>query len=241
MAMTRPIHWPGLIAALLVAAIGARLGLWQLDRAASKMAWQKAVEDRSRLTPLTAHELAADPARAADQWHRPVRLVGRWLAERTVLLDNRQMNGRPGFFVLTVFELEDGRSLLIQRGWLPRNAEERTRVEVPTLAPGPAEVAGRLAAAPSRLLDFGDAGRGYIRQNLDLQAYASEIGVALLPSTVQQMADGTPGDSLLRDWPRPAADVAKHHGYAFQWFALSALALALYVWYQFRRTPAAGA
>ena len=40
-------------------------------------------------------------------------------------------------------------------------------------------------------------------------------------------------------------DVGKHHGYAFQWFALSALVIVLYVWFQHirpaRRRPAAGA
>ena len=31
---------------------------------------------------------------------------------------------------------------------------------------------------------------------------------------------------------RPAAGVDKHHGYAFQWFALCALTAGLYVWFQ---------
>ena len=36
-------------------------------------------------------------------------------------------------------------------------------------------------------------------------------------------------------WPEPAADVQKHYGYAFQWFALCALILGLYVWFQLIR------
>jgi surfeit locus 1 family protein len=40
---------------------------------------------------------------------------------------------------------------------------------------------------------------------------------------------------LLRDWPKPATDVHKHYGYAFQWFALSALTVILYVWFQVLR------
>ena len=39
-------------------------------------------------------------------------------------------------------------------------------------------------------------------------------------------------DGLRRDWPAPAADLGKHHGYAFQWFALSTLIMGLYVWFQ---------
>jgi surfeit locus 1 family protein len=54
---------------------------------------------------------------------------------------------------------------------------------------------------------------------------------------VQQL--GEPGaqaaDGLLRDWPAPDAGLQKHYGYAFQWFALSALILGLYVWFQLIR------
>jgi surfeit locus 1 family protein len=39
-------------------------------------------------------------------------------------------------------------------------------------------------------------------------------------------------DGLHRHWPPPAVDVHKHYGYAFQWFALAALILGLYVWFQ---------
>jgi len=39
----------------------------------------------------------------------------------------------------------------------------------------------------------------------------------------------------LREWPRPAVDVQKHYGYAFQWFALCALMAGLYVWFQLVR------
>ena len=66
--------------------------------------------------------------------------------------------------------------------------------------------------------------------------YARETGLPLRPVTVVQ-EDGTapPGDGLLRQWPRPAAGVHKHYGYAFQWFALSALILGLYAWFQLIR------
>ena len=38
-------------------------------------------------------------------------LQGRWQAEHTVYLDNRQMQGRPGFYVLTPLLLEGGGAL----------------------------------------------------------------------------------------------------------------------------------
>jgi surfeit locus 1 family protein len=58
----------------------------------------------------------------------------------------------------------------------------------------------------------------------------------LAPLSLQQHdSAGTAGDGLLRQWPRPAGGVQKHYGYAFQWFALSALMAGLYVWFQLLR------
>jgi surfeit locus 1 family protein len=77
---------------------------------------------------------------------------------------------------------------------------------------------------------------GPIRQNLDLDAFARETGLPLRPLTlVQEDGAATAADGLLRQWPRPAADVHKHYGYAFQWFSLAALILGLYVWFQLIR------
>jgi surfeit locus 1 family protein len=52
--------------------------------------------------------------------------------------------------------------------------------------------------------------------------------------SIQQQADGA-ADGLARDWPPIATGVEKHYGYAFQWFGLSALIAALYVWFQIVR------
>jgi len=229
-------RWVVLLAALLATALTARLGVWQLDRAAQKNALQAALESRRALPPLAADERARDAATAATQQHRAVNLQGQWLAALTVYLDNRQMNGRPGFYALTPLRLDDGSAVLVQRGWLPRDLMDRTRIATVPPPSGRVQVQGRIALAPPRLYEFDAAASGPIRQNLDLDAYARETALPLRPLTVVQ-EDGQPpvGDGLLRQWPRPAADVHKHYGYAFQWFALSALILGLYVWFQLIR------
>lgn len=225
-------RWVVLLAAVLGAALTARLGIWQLDRAAQKLALQQAIASQGRRPSLALQQLARTPADAATQFWQPVRLQGRWLPERTVFLDNRQMRGHPGFFVVTPLQLGPGDAVLVQRGWVPRNVEQRTRLPPVSTPEGIVTVEGRVAPPPSRLFDFGDAGAGVIRQNLDLDAFAREIGVPLRPLSVQQLSGA---DSLLRDWPQPAVDVARHYGYAFQWFAMATLITGLYVWFQLLR------
>ncbi len=237
-----------LLATVLGVGVAARLGWWQLDRAAQKEALQAAWQARSGLPALDASSLARSAEQAGVQHHRPVRLQGHWLPERTIFLDNRQMKGRPGFFVVTPLRLLEGNdAVLVQRGWAPRDMLERTRLPaVPTPA-GVVEVLGSIAPPPSRLYDFAGQEAGPIRQNLDVAEFAREAGLSLRPlSVLQTDSADSAGDGLLRQGPQPAADVHKHYGYAFQWFALGALMTGLYVWFQLvrprlRTRPGSGA
>ncbi len=225
-----------LVAALATAAGTARLGLWQLDRAAEKQALHDARQRQRALPPLNAAELARRPDEVPAQLHRSVDLQGTWLAAHTVYLENRQMNGRPGFFAVTPLRLGDGSAVLVERGWVPRDLLDRTRVAAPAPPAGAVQVQGRIAPGPGRLYEFAGAASGPIRQNLDIAAFARETGLPLRPLSVVQ-EDGTvpAADGLLRQWSAPAAGVQKHYGYAFQWFALSALIIGLYAWFQLPR------
>ena len=148
-------------------------------------------------------------------------------------LDNRQMGGRPGFVVLTPLRLDDGSAVPSQRGWIGRDFMDRSRVVPPPAEPGIVSVQGRVTERPARLYEFDGAASGAIRQNVDLVEFQSEIGVPLRPLSILQT--GPQPSTLQREWPLPTAGVQKHYGYAFQWFALSALTVALYVWYQLIR------
>ena len=225
------------IATIVGVAATARLGVWQLSRAAEKVALQTALDTRSHLVPLTNIDLAREPSQADAQHYRPAVVRGQWVADQTVFLENRQMNGRPGFFVVTPLRL-DGRSdaVLVQRGWAPRDMRDRTFLPSVDAPAGTVEVHGLIAPPPSRLFEFSAAQGGAIRQNLDLAAFSAEIHLPLAPVSVQQNdSAATAGDALLRQWPHPAVDVHKHYGYAFQWFAMSALMAGLYVWFQLVR------
>ena len=223
--------------AAVVAALGtARLGLWQLDRAAQKNALQAALLSQRALAPLQPGELPRDAAHALQNVHRAAHLQGQWLAPQTVYLENRQMHGQPGFYVLTPLQLPDHSAVLVQRGWAPRDLLDRTRIAAPPPPAGTVDVQGRIATGPARLYDFAGAASGPIRQNLELDAYGRETGLPLRPFMVVQDDGPSPiADGLQRHWPQPAADVQKHYGYAFQWFAMSALIIGLYAWFQLIR------
>ena len=224
-------------AALFFAGLGIYLGFWQLGRAAQKEAMQASMQAQSRQAPLDAGALALLPNPTADLY-RPVRVAGTWESAHTVYLDNRQMDGKVGFFVVTPLRLQvSGQVVLVQRGWVGRNFEVRDQAPAVQTPPGLVWVEGQIAPPPSKLYEPGSPGTGLIRQNLDLDRFRAETGLALADFTIRQ--SGPASDGLRRDWPAVALGVEKHYGYAFQWFALAALVVGLYFWFHFFRRPTA--
>ncbi len=218
---------------VLAVAATLALGRWQLSRAAQKEVLQGSMDAKASLPKLDGQMLAslADPTTLL---HREVVLRGRWMRRHTVFLDNRQMNAKPGLYVVTPLQLEDGAAvILVQRGWVARNFLDRTVVPELATPTGTVEIVGRVVPPPSKLYELGAEQAGRIRQNLDLARFRMETGLPLLAVSVQQI--GPASEGLLREWPRVATGVEKHYGYAVQWFALSALIAILYVWFQFVR------
>lgn len=225
---------------MLTIAATLSLGRWQLSRAAQKEAIQAEIEARKTLPPLDQSAFVALQD-AADAMHRPVRLRGLWLTTQTVYLDNRQMHGLQGFYVLTPLALEgSNQTVMVQRGWIQRDFNDRTRLQPVETPAGLVEVTGTIAPPPGHLLDLGKApsaptpavaGSSLIRQNLDLEAFRAETGLPLR-TDISVQETGAASEGVKRDWPPPALGVEKHYGYAFQWFGLAALVVILYVWFQ---------
>lgn len=220
------------VAALLGVVITASLGRWQLSRASQKEQLQAAMAAQSEKFVVDAAALRSS-TQTTSLLHQRASLKGTWVSERTVFLDNRQMNARVGFFVLTPLRLEGGGVILVQRGWVPRNFTDRTvlpSVETPL---GVVQIEGRMAPPPSKLYEPGASSGSPIRQNIDLVQFAAESGLELLPVTLRQT--GAASEGMDRQWPAANLGVDKHYGYAFQWFGLSALIAGLYLWFQVLR------
>jgi surfeit locus 1 family protein len=220
----RPRGWPLALAAAGLAA-GVALGNWQARRAEAKLALAGTFAAQMSAPAMT---LGASPVKAEDLLDRHVAASGTFLSERTIYLDNRNRGGRPGYEVVTPLALSPAMAVLVQRGWVERSQRQTVRTPEGVVA-----VDGiALARLPRAFSPGGEAG-GEVRQNLDVQDYAKEIGIALQPVVIQQRSDA--GDGLARDWPAPDFGVDTHRAYALQWYSLAALAGVLGIVFSFRR------
>lgn len=251
--MTTRTIWrsPGpvpLVAALVVIAVTCALGNWQLRRAHEKTGRAARLTALAAQPPVDLNTARIDAAQVVD---RRVHARGRLDAARTVLLDNRPhgngasgSDGRAGFLVLTPLKLADGgASVLVLRGWLPRDAQDRTRIAPFATPDGEVVLDGTALATVPRVYSLGQdpsAEAGHkIRQNVDLAAFSRETATSLLPLVMQQTTDT--GDGLARDWAPADLGADRHFGYAAQWFGLAALTgvlVAVLGWRRARRSPA---
>ncbi|MGV8804272.1 MAG: SURF1 family protein [Polaromonas sp.] len=132
------------------------LGIWQVERRAWKLDLIARVDQR-------VHAPAA-PLAASDQWpalsaasdeYRHLQVSGRFLNERETLVKAVTRLG-SGFWVMTPLELNDGRTLLVNRGFVPPEARERgtrraTEINAPVTLTG--------------VLRLSEPGGGFLRQN----------------------------------------------------------------------------
>ncbi|MGB6054262.1 MAG: SURF1 family protein, partial [Burkholderiaceae bacterium] len=119
----RPIP---LLATVLLVALGVALGQWQTRRALEKEAIEVRLASRAALPPIA---LGAEVLPAAQTEYRRIVVDGEFRADWPVYLDNRPHQGTAGFYLLMPFRIAgSSRYLLVARGWLPRDAAERTRL-----------------------------------------------------------------------------------------------------------------
>jgi surfeit locus 1 family protein len=230
--------WIASCVSLLLFVLGLVLGQWQLGRADQKLALRDAIAG-NQVKSLLDNEGFLAILNTGEVLYRRVNLTGRWLADATVFLDNRTMNERVGFVVVTPLRLEPtGQVVLVQRGWVARDFMDRQALPNVASPSTVVQIEGMVSPPPSRHFDLGGADGGRIRQNLDLKSYGEALGFGLAPVSVQQTDDKR--DGLSRNWSQPNIGVNTHYGYAFQWFTLSGLVALYYLWFQivkrFRRT-----
>ena len=121
----RPRLLPTLIV-LPVLALLLALGFWQLDRREWKHDLIATLEEREAVSPVALPE----PVEPAALEFSRVALTGELLHERELYWTARTRDGVSGYHVLTPMRLEDGREVILDRGWLaPGDLERAGRQE----------------------------------------------------------------------------------------------------------------
>ena len=223
------------VATIVIAPILAGLGLWQSDRAQQKLNILQLYESRLESPPIT---VGASLESAPLIEYRQVKASGQWDPDHEFYLDNRVLNGRAGFDVITPLKFKGARTaVLVNRGWIPASADRSIsphtkRLEGETLISGtaviPPEDAFMLKPEPP-LSD----GWQTVWQTLDLARFESGVDYRIQGFVIRLHENHA--DGFERAWAPPQNEwIYRHKAYAFQWYALCAALLVIYFLFAFR-------
>ncbi len=242
----RPRLWPSLTTALALALLVA-MGGWQLER----LEWK-----RGRIAEMTqrmagpAVALPPAPVDAAALRYRPIRLEGRFRHDRELYLESRTHLGRVGLYLVTPFELDDGRVVLVDRGWVPperRPPETRPEGQIGGPTGGPVSLTAYLWTGGWKGYEFlrpeNDAA-GNVWVWMDLPRMAESVGLGGLDTVASGyylVAGPAPNPGGLPIGRPPGVEMPNNHlGYALTWYALALVLLVIYLLHQSQPKPGDG-
>jgi len=205
------------------------LGRWQLRRLDERRAANAAISAGMDARPGAVESMLQPGAPAPDgaEWRR-IHARGRYDASYELLVRNRPLDGRAGYYVLTPLVTESGTAMLVNRGWVAAGATAATRPDVPTAPAGEVEVTGRL-----RLSERASGHTGLPAGQVDrvsLPAIAAGLPYPIYGGYAE-LTEQSPAPA--GDPPRliPAPDLSEgpHLAYALQWFAFALMAVGAWV------------
>lgn len=220
--------YPRLLLVMLLVAICLAMAWLQLWRAETRGATFERVQAALLSTPVSLSPQQRDREKLID---RAAIARGRWLAEKTLFLDNKIHRSRPGYHVLTPLQLSGSEVVvLVNRGWI---AAQRLRSELPSVptATGEVEVSGVTRSFEIRVFELQESPpQGSVWQHVREADYRRHSGQDTLPVLLLQT--GVDSDGLIRDWGSTQNPASKHYGYMAMWlvFAIMAAAYGFFAW-----------
>jgi len=220
------------VSALAVIAIGCIAGVWQLNRAETKIALAANLLARQQMPILSAN---IGPWTLKEVSERRMIARGLYIPDVAVWLDNRPRPIPPvgsnasqsGFYLMMPMRLEGCDEIIwINRGWAPRNNGDREALPPIKTPSGVISIEGIVFAHPGKVYELGssksavDTGKPRIEQNFDLAAEGKLHNWAQSPFILREVENGV-ADGLMREWASLTTGVDRHYAYAFQWFALA--------------------
>ena len=223
---TPPGGWPLTSQVAIAVLVAVALSIWQLGRGFEKIDARTEYESRLSQPPLGENAWQSDGIE-----YRKLQLRGRYDPSRYFIVGNRSHQGRPGYWIIGVFNTERDR-YLVNRGWVAvqssihANPDFETPTETVSILgivwPNPVIRSPTLIAQPDwpirlRVHDIGQMAR-------------------LTASRAQELRLVNESPTVLKAAPLQVEfSAAMHWGYAAQWLLIGALVLGGYWFFTVRK------
>ena len=207
------------------------LAPWQLGKNDSLNARNDRLIEASESDPVPVDEAldAEDPA--SFEWHF-VSATGRFDSDprHQILVRLRPVDGNQVYQVLIPFETTDGRTLLINRGWVPVGAAGAIG-DIPPAPNGEVSITARFRQSepqPAEPTEIRGVDTVKTFNVSEISALPELADVDLAPQYLQ-LNSGQPG--ALGAIPTPAIESGPYLSYGLQWIAFGILAPAALIYF----------
>jgi len=219
-----PKVWTIIVTSILVL-VFFQLGKWQLSRADEKNLRYEQLEQYAKQPTI---KLPGTLAKLKDYQFRDVEVIGKYVPERTIYLDNKTYKGHAGYHIITPLKIENSElHVVINRGWIA-TGNDRSILPSVAVVDETVKIIGQAVSPELKTLQLADDEvPGKVWGNFELQRYQKITGLEMQPMMVLQKDDVK--DGLIRDWNRPDSGAAKNLGYAVQWFLLAITAIIIFL------------
>lgn len=231
--------WPAVFT-LVSLALLLSLGTWQVQRLGWKRDLIAHAEERLRSAP---EPLPPEPADYEALDFRRVTTAGSYRHDAAFGFGFSAVGGQPGGRVVTPLTLSDGRTLLVDRGWVPAEL-------LPPNLPDGLEPAGEVALSGVARYRGEDVRRGFFQPDddpagrrwyvWDLARMAEAVGTPVLPITLMAEPSGEGVPAALPRAEPVRVDLSNNHlSYAVTWYGLALVLVGTYLAFSFRGVDAA--
>ncbi|MBV8060776.1 MAG: SURF1 family protein [Alphaproteobacteria bacterium] len=226
------LHWLRLLLTIFFVVLCGFLGAWQMQRLQEKTDLLQLIAERTvqPYTDLSVLRIGND----ID--YMRVAASGRFNHDNEMYMTAISKAGEGGYDVLTPMLMEDGRWVLVNRGWIPyKNKDPLTRLQ--GQVQGMVRIHGTLRLPQKTWLMHGHDQLSGVWRGVDLDAMARENNIpGFLPFIVE--LDDTPNPGGLPVGGQTRFDLPNNHfGYAMTWYGLAFIALFVFLVSSWEKLP----
>ncbi len=229
----QPTFWSS-VCALAGVAVLLGLGTWQLQR----LGWKEnLIDERVSRSQGPAMALPVEISDPGALEFTKVRVTGSFRHDQEMVLHARTNNGNVGFNLVTPFELSDGRSLLVDRGWVPPQLRDPAARAEGQIA-GTVELEGLLRTDGWKGADFvkpdnKPAERAYYWIDIPVMAESAGLTNAVREVYLEAGPAKNPGGFPIGGQTRIHLR-NDHLQYAITWYALAIILAVIYGVFSYR-------
>lgn len=221
----KPQLWPTIMTVPILILL-LYLGNWQVERLEWKLGLIKQIETRAFMDPM---RLPSEKINLDDLEYFSVQITGLFNNNQEMTLYSVGPNGEAGYDLYTPFTTNDGKIIIVNRGWVPERIKDQvSRLE--TIKNVEHTVTG-LLRKPSIKLWYGPENEpqnnNWFYGDLDSMARTYNLG-AVYPMYLYAAVDDH--DPVFPVAGRTEFNIVNNHlDYAMTWYGLAIVLLVIYV------------